>query len=125
EQHMIAGSSLQLQAGEFGIVMGSLLARQLGLALGDKVTLTLPDITITLAGIYPRTKRFTLVGVFEVGAQMDQSLAMIHVDDAKRLLRLQGVQGLHVKVDDIYQAGTVMGQLADRLGPEFSVKDWS
>jgi lipoprotein-releasing system permease protein len=125
EQHMIAGSSLQLQPGEFGIVMGSLLARQLGLAIGDKVTLTLPDITITLGGIYPRTKRFTLVGVFEVGAQMDQSLAMIHVDDAKRLFRLQGAQGLHVKVDDIYQAGTIMGQLADELGKEYSVKDWS
>lgn len=125
EQHMIAGSSLQLQPGEFGIVMGSLLARQLGLALGDKVTLTLPDITITLGGIYPRTKRFTLIGVFEVGAQMDQSLAMIHVDDAKRLFRLPGVQGLHVKVDDIYQAGAVMAQLARELGSEYTVKDWS
>lgn len=125
EQHMIAGSSLHLQSGEFGIVMGSLLARSLGLALGDKVTLTLPDITITLAGIYPRTKRFTLVGVFEVGAQMDQTLAMIHIEDAQRLLRVQGVQGLHVKVDDIYQAGTIMNRLGAELGAEYTVKDWS
>jgi lipoprotein-releasing system permease protein len=125
EQHMLAGSSLQLQPGEFGIVMGSLLARSLGLALGDKVTLTLPDITITLAGIYPRTKRFTLVGVFQVGAQVDQTLAMIHIEDAQRLLRFQGVQGLHVKVDDIYQAGAVMGQLAAQLGNDYTVKDWS
>lgn len=125
EQHMIAGSSLHLQSGEFGIVMGSLLARSLGLALGDKVTLTLPDITITLAGVYPRTKRFTLVGVFEVGAQMDQTLAMIHIEDAQRLLRFQGVQGLHIKVDDIYQAGTVMSQLGAELGADYTVKDWS
>lgn len=125
EQHMLAGSSLQLQPGEFGIVMGSLLARSLGLALGDKVTLTLPDITITLAGIYPRTKRFTLVGVFEVGAAVDQTLAMIHIEDAQRLLRMQGVQGLHVKVDDIYQAGTVMGDLGAQLGEGYTVRDWS
>lgn len=125
EQHMLVGSSYQLKFGEFGIVMGSLLARQLGLAPGDKVTLTLPDITITLGGIYPRTKRFTLVGVFEVGAQMDQSMAMIHIDDAQRLLRMQGVQGLHIKVDDIYAAGTVMSQLQTELGEGFSVKDWS
>lgn len=125
EQHMLVGSSYQLKSGEFGIVMGSLLARQLGLAPGDKVTLTLPDITITLGGIYPRTKRFTLVGVFEVGAQMDQSMAMIHIDDAQRLLRMQGVQGLHIKVDDIYAAGTVMSQLQTELGEGFLVKDWS
>lgn len=125
EEHMIAGSSYQLQAGEFGIVMGSLLARTLGLAIGDKVTLTLPDITITLAGVYPRTKRFTLVGVFEVGAQMDQNLAMIHVADAQRLFRLEGVQGLHLRVNDIYQAGAVMADLARGLDPGFTVKDWS
>lgn len=125
EQHMLVGSSYQLKSGEFGIVMGSLLARQLGLTPGDKVTLTLPDITITLGGIYPRTKRFTLVGVFEVGAQMDQSMAMIHIDDAQRLLRMQGVQGLHIKVDDIYAAGTVMSQLQTELGEGFLVKDWS
>src|SRR5690606_15925596 len=125
EQHMIAGSSLHLQSGEFGIVMGSLLARSLGLALGDKVTLTLPDITITLAGVYPRTKRFTLVGVFEVGAQMDQTLAMIHIEDAQRLMRFQGVQGLHIKVDDIYQAGTIMNQLGAELGTDYTVTDWS
>lgn len=125
EEHMLAGSSLRLQPGEFGIVMGSLLARSLGLTLGDKITLTLPDIMITLAGIYPRTKRFTLVGVFEVGAEMDQSLAMIHVEDAQRLLRLPGAQGLHVKVDDIYQAANVMGELGQQLGSDYTVKDWS
>ncbi len=125
ERHMIAGSSLQLQPGEFGIVMGSLLARHLGLTLGDQVTLTLPDITITLAGVYPRTRRFTLVGVFEVGAQLDQSLAMIHLEDARRLMRLQGAQGVRVKVGDIYQAGLVMAELKRELGDDYRVLDWS
>jgi len=125
EQHMIVGSSYNLMPGEFGIVMGSLLARSLGLAPGDKVTLTLPDINITIGGVYPRTKRFTLVGVFEVGAQVDQTLAMIHLDDARRLFRKEGVQGLHVRVKDIYQAGKVMGELAKTLGDPYSVKDWS
>lgn len=125
EQHMLVGSSHQLQPGEFGIVMGSLLARTLGLAPGDKVTLTLPDINITMAGAYPRTKRFTLVGVFEVGAQVDQTLAMIHLEDAQRLFRTTAPQGLHVKVSDIYQAGRVMSELALELGDNFTVKDWS
>ena len=125
EQHMIVGSSYELRPGEFGIVMGRLLARSLGIAPGDKVTLTLSDINITPAGVFPRMRSFTLVGVFEVGAQVDHSLAMIHIEDARRLFRHQGVQGLHVKVTDMYNAGRVMSELEQTLGNEFTVKDWS
>src|SRR5690625_7433083 len=89
---MRLGRIAALAAGDSGIVMGRLLARHLGLALGDQVRVTLPDIAITPAGVYPRVRRFTLVGVFEVGAQMDQTLVMIHLDDAQRLLRRSGPQ---------------------------------
>jgi len=126
EDHMIIGSSANLLPGEFGIVMGRLLARSLGIAPGDRVTLTLSDINITPAGVFPRMRSFTLVGVFEVGAQVDQNLAMIHIDDAARLFRYSGgVQGLHVKVNDMYRAGTVMSELAQGFGEAFTVKDWS
>ena len=125
EDHMLVGSTEALAAGEYGIVMGRLLARHLGLALGDQVRLTLPDIAITPAGVYPRVRRFTLGGVFEVGAQMDQTLVMIHLDDAQRLLRRSGPQGLHLKVSDIYRAGPVMAELATQLGEDYEYKDWS
>lgn len=123
--HMLAGALADLRPGEFGVVMGSLLARQLGLALGDKVVITSPDINITPAGIFPRNKSFTLVAVFEVGAQVDQDLVMIHIEDAQKFFRVQGAQGLHVKVADLYEAGQVMGELAKQLGEGYSVKDWS
>ena len=125
DQHMLLGSLAELRPGEFGIVMGSLLARSLGLALGDKVVITSPDINITPAGVYPRTKGFTLVGVFEVGAQVDMDLAMIHINDAQKFFRAQGPQGLHVKVTDLYQAASVMSDLAKQFGSDYSVKDWS
>jgi lipoprotein-releasing system permease protein len=122
---MLLGSLLELRPGEFGIVMGSLLARSLGLALGDKGVITSSDINITPAGIFPRNKGFTLVGVFEVGAQVDQDLAIIHLNDAQKFFRVKGAQGLHVKVTDLYQAGSVMGELAKQFGSEYTVKDWS
>jgi len=125
ESRMLLGSTLELQPGEFRVVMGRLLARQLGLALGDSVTITLPDIRVTPAGVYPRVRRFTLVGVFEVGAQMDQRLALIHLDDARRLFRYQGVRGVQVQVEDIYRAGPVMRELAAELPGELRVRDWS
>jgi lipoprotein-releasing system permease protein len=128
-EHMLVGSLQELRAGEFGVVMGSLAARTLGLAVGDKVMITSPEITITPAGIYPRTKSFTLVGVFEVGAQIDQQLAIIHLQDAQKFFRLQGPQGLHVKVTDLYEAGAVMSELAQqfnqKVANEYTVTDWS
>lgn len=125
EQHMLVGSLNELRPGEFGIVMGRMLANQFGLALGDKVVITSSDINITPAGVFPRNKSFTLVGVFEVGAQVDQDLAIIHLSDAQKFFRLPGAQGLHVKVTDLYQAAPVMSELAAQFGHEYTVKDWS
>jgi len=128
EEHMLLGSSHDLREGEFGIVLGNLLARYLGITLGDKVVVTLPDLDITPAGIFPRMKRFTVVGVFQVGAQVDQNLAMIHLRDAQRLFRYgTTVQGLHVRVGDIYEAGLVMQALGEQLTSDqpVTLKDWS
>lgn len=125
DQRMLVGSMAQLQPGEFGIVMGRLLASRLALAPGDKIRVTSPDISITPLGAFTRTRHFTLVGVFEVGAQVDNSLALVHLQDAQKFLRQPGVQGLHVKTTDMFSAAPVMAELKQTLGAEFSVKDWS
>lgn len=125
DQRMIVGSMAQLQPGEFGIVMGRLLASRLALAPGDKIRVTSPDISITPLGAFTRTRHFTLVGVFEVGAQVDNSLALVHLQDAQKFLRQPGVQGLHVKTLDMFSAAKVMTELKQTLGDEFGVKDWS
>ncbi|MGS2718722.1 lipoprotein-releasing ABC transporter permease subunit [Eionea flava] len=126
DQYMYRGDSTQLQAGEFGIVLGRLLASRLRVDMGDAVVMTLPDISITPAGIFPRTKRFTVVGIFEVGAQVDQSLAMIHLSDAQKMFRYGNtVQGLRLKFDDIYAAQPAIQELQQQLGDQYSVRDWS
>jgi lipoprotein-releasing system permease protein len=124
-QHMLIGSLENLRPGEFGVVMGAMMARQLGLAPGDKVMITSPDINITPAGIFPRNKNFTLVGVFEVGGQVDYNLALIHLNDAQKFFRVAGAQGLHVKTTDLYEAASVMRELKEQFGSDYTVKDWS
>ncbi|WP_018016014.1 lipoprotein-releasing ABC transporter permease subunit [Teredinibacter turnerae] len=125
-QFMLVGDMAELKPGEYGIVMGSLIARFLGVTTGDKVSVTLPQVSVTPAGIFPRAKRFTLVGVFEAGAQVDQYLTLIHIDDAKTLFRTGGaVDGLHLKFDDIYRAPEAVQSLASRLGSGYVAKDWS
>lgn len=119
-----------LQAGEYGIVLGHLLARQLGVGIGNTVVMTLPQVSVTPAGVYPRVKRFTVKGLFEVGAQLDQSLALIHLNDAQKLFRYgDAVQGLRLQSDNIYRAKDLSQHLAKRLRDDFSqeyeLRDWS
>lgn len=125
-EHMLLGDLESLQPGEYQILLGSLLARYLGVTLGDKVQVTLPEVSVTPAGIFPRTKRFTVVGVFEVGAQMDQSLALLHVNDAQKLLRRAGgVDGLRLRFTDIYKAPVLLSEVRRELGQAYATRDWS
>lgn len=122
----VHGQLNDLREGEFGLVLGRLLAYSLGVDLGDRVTITLPKVSITLAGIFPRSRQFTVVGVFEVGAQIDQSLAMIHLGDAQRLFRAgDSVEGLRLRYDDLYRAPAANFELRQTLGDPFNVVDWS
>jgi len=124
--NMPVGLLEYLLPGEYGIVLGSITARNMGVTSGDKVTVTLPKVSVTPAGVFPRSKRFTVVGVFEAGAQVDQTLALIHMADAQKLFRLPGqVHGLRLRFDDIYTAPRRMQDLLAALGPAFSGKDWS
>lgn len=124
-EHMLVGELADLRPGEYEVVLGSLLARYLGATIGDQVDITLPSVSITPAGIFPRSRRFTVVGVFEVGAQLDQSLVLMHVVDAQKLLRKSGVDGLRLRFTNIYSAPEQLRALATELGPDFVGRDWS
>ncbi|MBB3168497.1 lipoprotein-releasing ABC transporter permease subunit [Simiduia aestuariiviva] len=125
-EHMVLGSLEALTPGEYGIVMGRLLARQLGVMPGDKIMMTLPQLNVTPAGIFPRVKRFTVAGVFEVGAQVDQSLVLLHISDAQRLLRRGGkVDGVHLRLVDMFAADQVAHSIAASLPSTLTVRSWS
>jgi lipoprotein-releasing system permease protein len=125
-QHMLKGQWNSLKSGEFGIVLGDLLARYLGARIGDKVTLVLPEASISVAGITPRLKRFTVVGTFSVGAELDSSLAYIHIDDAARLKRIKaGVEGVRITFKDLFKAPLAAREIAAQLEGYFQVSDWT
>jgi lipoprotein-releasing system permease protein len=95
-ENMLSGYVEELAEGEFGIILGSQLARKLDVFVGDRLQLTLPKVSVSPAGIFPRIKGVTVVGIFQVGAQVDASVAFIHHRDGQKLLqmgdRYQGVQ---------------------------------
>jgi lipoprotein-releasing system permease protein len=125
---MAVGQLDDLVPGAFGIILGKDLALALGNpAIGDKITVITPQATVTPAGIVPRLKRFELVGLFDSGMyEYDRGLALIHVDDAAKLFRLNGgVTGLRLKLDDMFQAPRVVREIAETLPGVYWVRDWT
>jgi len=124
---MLLGQLGELQAKGFGIVLGSELARYLGVTVGDKVTVITPQVTPTPAGILPRLRRFTVRGVFEVGMyEYDRNLALIHLNDGSKLLRLNnGVTGIRLKLNDLFQAPLATREIAKRLSANYRVSNWT
>jgi len=124
--HMRAGALSDLRPGEFGIVLGGELARALGVRIGDPVVVITPQGTMTPAGTLPRLKSFRVVGVFEVGMyEFDSGLALIDIDDAKKLYRLDGVSGVRLKLDDLFEAPGVARSLARTLTGDLQIRDWT
>lgn len=129
-RHMKAGQLTDLRAGEFGIILGADLAFALGAQLGDKVVLMAPQGQFTPTGVVPRLKQFTLVGLFQIGMyEYDAGLALIHIDDAAKLYRMENkVSGVRLKLDDLFDAPSIAYSLRDQLnqsGGNYYVTDWT
>lgn len=123
---MTDGAMQNLQAGEFGIVLGVDLAQSLGLQMGDKVTLVLPEASPSPAGIIPRFKRFTLVGLYNISPEVNNVMAFIAMKDAGALLRLpDGAQGVRIKLHDIFAAKSVATDAANLVPNRLIASDWT
>ena len=125
--HMKSGYLDALQTDSFGIVLGSELARALGVFVGDRVTLIAPQGVVTPAGVVPRLKTFNVVGIFEVGMfEYDNGLALIAMGDAQKLYRMEDrVSGVRLKLGDLFQAPRVAHELSGRLDVDAWISDWT
>ena len=116
----------RLVPGQFDIVLGGELARSLGVIAGDTVTLIAPSGQVTPAGVVPRVRQMTVVGTFDSGHfEYDSALALMHIDDAARLFRVEGPTGIRVKIKDLHAAPEVAIAMAADLDPGLLVRDWT
>lgn len=126
ENHMLEGALDDLVPGEFGMIVGRSLANSLRLGVGDRLTVVLPEATVSPAGVMPRLKRFTIVGIFSVGAELDGNYTLVHMEDAGRLMRTDGrAQGVRLLLDDLFVAPVVAEQAARDLDGRFYISDWT
>jgi lipoprotein-releasing system permease protein len=121
-----AGSFEALTPGSFNIVIGYALANALNVNLGEKVTMLLAQPQTTPAGILPRTRSFTVVGIFEAGHyEFDSGLAFISLDDAEKMERLDAPSGLRLRIADMNRAPEVAMQLKKTMPGDLMMRDWS
>jgi lipoprotein-releasing system permease protein len=126
-QHMQAGALSDLREGEYGIVLGNELANELKVVVGDRVLAVTAQGSVTVAGVIPRSKRFTIVGIFSVGMyEYDRNYAYVQLQDAARLYRMNdSVTGLRLKLADVLSAQRTATQIAQQLGGGYFVDDWT
>lgn len=124
---MTEGTLDSLVSGDYRIILGIELADALQADVGERVTVTLAEGRVTPAGVVPRTRRFTVSGIYRVGMyEFDRRLAFVNIEDAQRLFRMDGsVSGLRLAVDDIYQAPVIVRDVALAAGGGVMVSDWT
>lgn len=115
-----------LTPGAFNIVLGQELARQMGVSVGDVVTLIAPSGQVTPAGVVPRLKQMTVAGTFDSGHyEYDSAMVMLHYEDAQRIFRLEGPTGIRLKLKDLHQAPRVVQELSGMITEFLYLRDWT
>ncbi len=120
------GSFDSLKAGEFNIVLGTELARDLSVKLGDKINMIAAQGDVTSGGVLPQLKQFTVTGIFDTGHyEYDSTLAFVHLDDAETMFKLPGPTGLHIKLADMQRAPIIARELSQMLRGDLYIRDWT
>ncbi|QAU23916.1 lipoprotein-releasing ABC transporter permease subunit [Dyella sp. M7H15-1] len=124
--HMVAGAFDSLKSGDWNIILGKDLAIQLGVNVGDQVTMVVPELRATPLGAVPRVRGFKVSGIFEVGMEeFDSGLGLINMGNAEKLKSIDGPTGIRLKLDDFYNARSVVGELANTLGRQvYELTTW-
>lgn len=126
QNKLITGDIANLN--HFGIFLGQGLADRLGVMINDKVTIMIPQASVTPAGMIPRFKRFTVAGVFSAGSgfNFDTRLAFINLEDAQKLMQLgEDVSGLKLRINNVYEAPLLTEIISNRLGENYQVGNWT
>ncbi len=124
-QYVRGGDLIALNPGQYGIIVGDNLAKDLGLKIGSSATVVVPDVTVTPLGAFPRQKSFRVQGILDTGSQLDQRYVFLHRLDAAKLYRLgRGVHSIEVWLDDPLRAREVGLEILATLSDEFVVSTW-
>lgn len=125
-KNIAVGSLDALHNGSFNVALGKYLALNLGVQLNDKVTILIPEVTASIAGVTPRFKRLTVAAIFDTGTSYDDRNAFINIQDAARLFKMRdGITGIQIRVNDELKAPQIAKYLSKKLDNKYWVVDWA
>ena len=130
KENMVQGSVEALtEARDFpGVLIGKEMALRLGLTVDSTLNLLSPSGSKSAAGFSPEVRTAEVVGIFDTGMfEYDSSLAYVDLKTAQDLLGFSGdkVNGLEVRLGDVYAAKKVADAVEERLGGyPFYARDW-
>ncbi|MDG2091076.1 MAG: lipoprotein-releasing ABC transporter permease subunit [Gammaproteobacteria bacterium] len=126
QDFMNQGSLTALAPRDFSILIGSGIAEHLNLEVGDELTLVSSYLNITPLGEFPRQRIFTVGGIFTIGSQLDDNLALVHMSDAQLLYRLgDNIHGLRIQLQDLFASSTLIRELQNRIAGEYAFSNWT
>ena len=125
--HLLSGRMSDLKPGQYRVILGSALAEELGVKVGDRVVLLVALGDVTPVGVIPRMRAFQVAGIFSIGMyEYDRRVAIVAMQDAAKLLRMgDDVTGIRLKVADLYAAPRVVHAAAVSIGGDVEVQDWT
>lgn len=124
-EHLSKGEGLTLSEHKFAAIIGGRMAKELHIQVGDKITLVLPDQRLGLTGSVFRRKRFTVIDIFDTGTLQDSTHIYISQRDARLLFQEKRAQGLHGRLQDLFDSSLLWPFFSSRFGERvYSISTW-
>ena len=125
--HLLSGRLVDLTPGSYRVILGSALAEELGVKVGDRVVLIVALGDVTPLGVLPRMRAFEVAGILSVGMyEYDRRIAVMAIQDAAKLLRMgDEVTGIRLNLADMYAAPRVSRAAAIAIGGGVEIQDWT
>jgi len=125
--HLQSGRLADLTPGNYRTILGSALAEELGVHVGDRVVLLVAQGDVTPLGVLPRMRAFTVAGILSVGMyEYDRRIALLSMTDAAKLLRMgDDATGIRLSLADMYAAPRMAHAAAVAIGGGVQVQDWT
>ena len=126
-EHLLSGHLADLEPGRYRVLLGSALASELHVGVGDRVVLIVAQGDVTPVGVMPRMRAFEVAGILSVGMyDFDRRIALVAMRDAAKVLQMgDDITGMRLNVVDMYAAPRLVRDAAIALGGGFYVEDWT
>ena len=123
--YMLVGDIKNLESNN-SIIIGSLLAANLGVYVGDKINITTSDIKTSIIGSYPTSVNLKIVGIYELKTEIDQVMTIVAHSTAQKLKNINTDEtiSIRLKTNDLFNADVISNNVIKKINNELDFSSW-